>query len=354
MNIKVNKSKNLKEKVKSSQLGFGQVFTDHMFKIKYHSDKGWYNAEIIPYGDISLSPAATVFHYGQETFEGLKAYKSKSGQIRLFRPRENFKRLNKSNQRLCMPTVNIDDMMKALKQLIKLEESWIPTEEGTSLYIRPFVIATNPYLGVKASDIYELYIILSPVGSYYKTGLTPTKILVEENFVRAVKGGTGTAKAGGNYAASLQSIKNAQDKGCNQVLFLDAIERRYVEEIGTSNAFFKIDEVVYTPPLTGTILPGITRASVIELLKSKKIEVVEKRLTIEEIYQASLSGSLKEIFATGTAAVISPIGELIWNDKSIVANDRLIGPISQLIYEQITDIQVGNIDDPFNWIEIIE
>ena len=305
MKIRENLLKNKKEKPDFSNLVFGKNFSDHMFVMKYEDEKGWYDASIEPYAPITIKPGAIVFHYGQETFEGLKAYKDENGEISLFRPMDNFKRMNKSNERLCMPQFDADFVLKALKRLLIIEKDWIPTDFGTSLYIRPFMIATEEALGVKTSSEYTFFIILSPVASYYKNGIAPTSIYVEDFYVRASEGGTGEAKCGGNYAASIKPYIEAKKKGFDQVLFLDGSEHRYIEEVGTSNAFFVIDGTVVTPSLKGTILPGITRDSMIKVLKDKNIPVEERKITVDELFKAYDDGKLDEAFASGTAAVIS-------------------------------------------------
>ncbi len=320
----------------------------------YTEGQGWHDARIVPYQPITLDPASMIFHYGQSVFEGLKAYVTKKEQVLLFRPDENFKRLNKSNDRLCIPHVDENLALEALKQLIKIDREWIPTAEGTSLYIRPFVIATEPYLGVAPSDRYQFIIILSPVGSYYKEGIAPVKIAVESEFVRAVAGGTGTAKTGGNYASSLKAQQLSDSKGYSQVLWLDGVERKYIEEVGSMNIFFKIDGEVVTPSVNGSILEGITRKSIIELLKHWDMPVTERRISMEEIKQAYSEGKLEEAFGTGTAAVISPIGELFWNNEKMVINDGNTGEVSQKLYDTLTGIQNGTVEDPFGWAVEVE
>lgn len=328
---------------------FGTVFSDHMFVMDYSPEQGWHNGRIVPYGPLALEPATVVFHYAQAMFEGLKAYRSVDGRILLFRPEKNAQRTNVTNDRLCIPLIDEELMVEAIKQLVKVDQDWIPSEEGTALYIRPLIIATDPYLGLRPSKTFKFIIILSPVGPYYKGGMAPTKILVEDKYVRAAPGGTGFAKVGGNYAASIKSQEEALKKGYHQVLWLDAVERKYVEEIGTSNAFFKIDGEVLTAPLTGTILPGVTRDSVIHLLKHWGMKVSEKRFTIQEVYDAHAAGKLEEVFATGTAAVISPVGELCWKEQVIRINNGEIGPLAQKLYDTITGIQTGRIKDEFGW-----
>ena len=353
MNFEIEKTKNPKEKPEDKTLSFGNVFSDHMFVMDYTEGKGWHDGKIVPYGNLSLDPAAAIFHYGQEIFEGLKAYKTENGKILLFRVEKNAERSNVSSQRICIPTIEKSIYIEAVKSLIKIDKDWIPKSQGTSLYIRPFIISTEPFLGVRPSKTYKFVIIMSPVGSYYKGGLSPTKIFVETQLVRSVKGGTGSAKFGGNYAASLKSQVEVYEKGCSQVLWLDGISRKYIEEIGTSNAFFKIGGKIITPKLSGTILPGITRDSVITLLESWDCDIQEREITIDEIYEASLQNKLEEVFATGTAAVISPVGTLLWKDKTIKINDEKIGAISQKLYDTIVGIQTGKIEDKFNWTTLV-
>ncbi len=349
MEISIKKTLTPKAKPDESSLVFGHDFTDHMFIMDYTEGKGWHDPRIVPYGPLTLDPSTMVFHYAQETFEGLKAYKTATGDIQLFRAKDNIARLNQSNERLCIPTLNEEDVMQAITTIVKVDAEWIPKADGTSLYIRPFVIATDPFIGVKTSSTFMFMIILSPVGTYYKEGLSPTRIYVEEQYVRAVPGGTGHAKTGGNYAASLKAQVEAAKKGYSQVLWLDGIERKYVEEVGTSNAFFKVDDRIYTAPLEGSILSGITRDTSLKLLKSWGMEVVEEQFTIQQVYDWHAQGRLKEAFATGTAAVISPIGVLGWKGKDMVINNNEIGETSQKLYDTITQIQNGQLQDSFHW-----
>lgn len=350
MNISLKMSKTLKNKPADDSLSFGKQFSDHMFIMNYSTELGWNDARIIPYGPLSLDPSTSVLHYGQGIFEGMKAYKSTEGKTLLFRPTENIKRLNASCERMCIPKLNEDDVLQAITTLVNLEKEWIPTKKGTSLYIRPYIIATDPFLGVHPSHNYMFIIILSPVGAYYKTGLNPIKIYVEDQYARAVKGGTGTAKAMGNYAASLKAQQEAEDKGCMQVLWLDGIEKKYIEEVGAMNVFFKIGNKVITPALSGSILPGITRKSTIQLLKSWNIEVEERLITVDELISAHAEGIFEECFGTGTAAVISPVGELLYKENSYIINDNKTGELSQKIYDNLTGIQYGNLADPFEWV----
>lgn len=349
MNISFTESKNLKTKPSEEALGFGRNTTDYMFIMDYNDEQGWYDPKIVPYSPIPLDPSTCVLHYGQGVFEGLKAYNSPDGRILLFRPEENIKRLNRSCDRTCIPRLDEAEVLEAIKKVVSIEKDWIPKAEGTSLYIRPFVIATDPFLGVHPSHTYMFIIILGPVGNYYPSGLNPVKIFVEDEFVRAVSGGTGTAKTMGNYAASLKAQDKAEKQGFIQVLWLDGVHRKYVEEVGSMNVFFKIDGKVITPALSGSILPGITRMSCIELLKARGYEVEERPLSIDEIIAAHKAGKLEESFGTGTAAVISPIGELKYKDEDFVINDGGIGEVTSLLYDTLTGIQFGKLEDEFGW-----
>lgn len=348
-NFPITKTPSPKTKPDPDTLRFGVDFTDHMFIMEYQEGTGWYDGRIVPYAPLSLDPAAVVFHYAQEMFEGLKAYKTPEGKIQLFRPDMNAKRTNRTNDRLCIPQMDEELYVECIKALVRVDQDWIPEKEGTSLYIRPFIIADEPFIGVRRANHYKFIIILSPVGPYYEGGLTPTKIYVEDTYVRATPGGTGEAKCGGNYAASLKAQEEAHAKGYEQILWLDGVERKYVEEIGTSNAFFMIDDEVITAPLEGTILPGITRDSVIALLRKKGIKVSERRITIDEVFSAARDGRLKEMFASGTAAVISPVGELCYKDENVVINGGGIGPVAQELYDTLYGIQTGKIADTFGW-----
>lgn len=349
MNITVNKTSTPMEKPWGKTLGFGNYFTDHMFVMDYTEGQGWHDARIVPFENLSLSPAAMVFHYAQEMFEGLKAYKTAKGEALLFRPQKNIERMNRTNERLCIPQIDPDDALEAIKAIVDVDRDWIPDGEGTSLYIRPFIIATDPHLGVRPAKNYIFCIILSPVGAYYPEGINPVKIYVEDEYVRAVKGGIGFAKAGGNYAASLRAQKKAYDLGYTQVLWLDGVNREYIDEVGTMNVFFVIDGELITPALEGSILPGVTRDSVINLAKSFGLKVTERKLSINEVYAAAKEGKLNEAFGSGTAAVISPMGELNRDGDVIIINDGKIGPISQKLYDTLTDIQWGRIEDKFGW-----
>jgi branched-chain amino acid aminotransferase len=352
MEIKITKIDPERMKPKpedESKLGFGQIFTDHFFIVEYDNNEGWHNASIEPLRPLSLDPAAMCLHYGQEIFEGMKAYRGENGSVYLFRPEENMNRMNLSAERLCMPPIDIDLFMEALKKLVLLEKDWIPHGAGTSLYIRPTMIATEPALGVHPSGQYLFFIIVGPVGAYYPEGFSPTKIYVSEKHVRAAQGGVGDCKAAGNYAASLYASEEALKMGCAQVLWLDARERKYVEEVGTSNIFFVIGDDLITPPLSGSILPGVTRDSVILLAKSWGVNVLEKRLSMDEILNSIADGTLKETFASGTAAIVSPVGKIHYRGKDHVISDGNTGPLTERLYNEILGIQYGEKKDPFGW-----
>lgn len=351
--IRVELAEKKKEKPDSSKLVFGTIFTDHMFVMDYVEGEGWIDPRIEPYAPIALDPSATILHYGQTIFEGLKAYTTPDGDVQLFRPEQNFARMNRSAKRMCMPEIDEAFALKALTQLVALEKDWVPSEEGTSLYIRPFMIATEPFLGVRPARNYRLMIIMSPVGQYYAEGVNPVGIAVENEYVRAVRGGTGEAKTAGNYAASLMAQELIASKGVAQVLWLDGVERKYIEEVGSMNVFFKINGEVVTPALSGSILPGVTRASTIELLKSWDVPVVEKKLAMEEIIEAAANGTLEEAFGTGTAAVISPIGRLVYGDEEIIINNGETGVVAKRVYDTITGIQYGTVADTFGWVKKI-
>lgn len=348
--LKIELTKAKKQKPAADQLGFGNHFTDHMFIMDYSVDIGWHHSRIIPYQPIVLDPAAKVFHYGQTIFEGLKAYKTEDGRVLLFRPQKNIQRMNRSNERLSVPELDVELTIDALKQLLAVDQDWIPTAPGTSLYIRPFVIATQPALGVAPSTHYQFIIIMSPVGAYYTEGVNPVKIFVESEYVRSVKGGVGEAKTAGNYAAGLKAQEIAKEKGYSQVLWLDGVHRKYIEEVGSMNVFFKINGTVHTPMLNGSILDGVTRNSIIQLLKHWSISIEERPISIEELYEASRKGELEEAFGTGTAAVISPIGELNWQDEKLIINGGLTGELSKKLYDTLTGIQMGKVRDPFGWM----
>ena len=339
-----------KPKPRDEELTFGRIFTDHMFMMDAVADQGWQNPRIAPYGPITLDPSAAVFHYSQELFEGLKAYRSPRDTILLFRPDMNAARLNRSAARLCMPPVDEEMFVTAIKTLVALERDWVPRAAGTSLYIRPTMIATEPFLGVRPSQTYCFFIILSPVAAYYAEGFSPVKILVEDRYVRAVKGGMGAAKTGGNYAASLAAGEEAHRRGFSQVLWLDGVERQYIEEVGSMNIAFVIDDELVTPPLTGTILEGITRDTVLQLAKDWGIRVAERPITITEVFAAARSGRLRESFGMGTAAVVSPVSELSYQGQSVTLSNGQVGPLAQRLFDEISAIQRGLNPDPHGWV----
>lgn len=350
----VIKNEHPSQKPDSKDLVFGTVFTDHMFVMDYNREKGWHDGKVVPYGPLSLDPAAAVFHYGQEMFEGLKAYRTADGRVQLFRPHMNAQRTNRTNDRLCIPNMDEDLFVSAVKAVVKVDQDWIPHGEGTSLYIRPFIIATEAFLGVHAANEYKFCIILSPVGPYFKGGLTPTKMYVEDVYVRAVKGGTGEAKCGGNYAGALKAQVIAKKKGYAQILWLDGKEQKYIEEIGAANAFFVIGDQVVTSELNGSILPGITRDSILQLCKKEGIPCAERKISIDELEEAYRKGELKEMFASGTAAIIAPVGELLYKGENMVINEGKIGPIAQKMYDTIYGIQTGRLPDTMNWTVPVE
>ncbi len=346
----VQRAAQLKEKPDPKTLVFGKTFTDHMFVMNYNAGQGWHDGRIVPYGPLELAPSAMVFHYAQEVFEGMKAYRRPDGGVQLFRPMDNVRRLNDSCERLCIPKLPEEEALAAIEALVKVEADWVPSEPGTSLYIRPFVIATDASLGVHASHSYLFCVICCPVGAYYAEGINPVRIYVENEDVRAVRGGTGYTKCGGNYAASIRAGERAEEQGYAQVLWLDGVERKYIEEVGSMNVMFKVDGKVITPKLTGSVLPGITRRSCIQLLKDWGVEVEERLITAQELFDAAKEGKLEEAWGTGTAAVVSPVGEMGWNDQHAVVNGGKIGPITQKLYDTLTGIQWGTCEDPHNWV----
>ena len=339
-----------KERPDEANLGFGKKFTDHMFIMNYTEGKGWHDGRIVPYAPFELDPACMVFHYAQEIFEGMKAYRIADGSVQLFRPVENARRINASGERMCIPPIPEEDFVDAVKELVAVDEDWVPHAPGTSLYIRPFIIASDVALGVHASKTYIFCIICSPSGSYYAGGMSPVKIYVENEDVRAVRGGTGFTKCGGNYAGSIRAAEKAEKAGYSQVLWLDGVERKYIEEVGAMNVMFKIGGKVVTPALNGTVLPGITRKSCIELIRSWGIEVEERLLSAEELFDAAENGLLEEAWGTGTAAVVSPIGQMKWNDREVVVNGGEIGTVTQKLYDELTGIQWGRVEDTRGWI----
>ena len=351
MEIKVTLSQNLKVKpADESKLGFGNFFTDHMFLMDYVDGEGWKDARIVPYGDFHLDPAAMVLHYGQAIFEGTKCYRRADGGLQLFRPEANFARMTRSAERLGMPALDEKTALEGLKKLIDIEQDWVPHQDGTSLYIRPTMIALDAQLGVHAAHHYLFYIILSPVGSYYKEGLKPVSIYVEDEYVRAVRGGVGFTKCAGNYAASILAGEVAAKKGYSQVLWLDGVEQKYVEEVGSMNMMFAYGNKIVTPALNGSILPGITRDSIITVARALGYEVEEKRLAIADIFADAKAGKLTEAFGTGTAAVISPVGTLAWKDEVLTIGGGDIGPVAQKLYDTLTGIQYGRVADDHGWV----
>ncbi len=351
MEITVTKAERLKRKPDPSKLGFGNLFTDHMFNMDYHPDQGWYSPRIEPYSPITMDPATMVLHYGQAVFEGLKAYRTPAGRVQLFRPRDNVRRMNRSCRALCIPELDEAFVLEALKRLVLMEKDWVPDAPGTSLYIRPTIIATDPFLGVRASHTYRFFIILSPVGAYYPEGFNPVKIWVTRDHVRAVRGGLGEAKTPANYAASLLAGEDAHRQGYTQVLWLDGVEQKYVEEVGSMNIFFVLDDELVTPQLNGSILPGITRASVLELARSWDMPASEQQISIDDVLKAHDDGRLQEVFGSGTAAVISPVGELHCGERNIVIGGGEVGPVAKKLFDTIMDIQYGRAEDPMGWIE---
>ncbi len=354
MKIRIERRKDLKDKPNQNQLEFGKYFTDHMFLMDWTTEKGWHDARIVPYGALPTDPATMVLHYAQETFEGLKAYRDPQGNVQLFRPEMNAQRMINSNRRLCMAELPVDMFVEAVEAIVKYDEEWIPTLPETSLYIRPFMYAAQPGVGVHPANHYIFCIILSPVGNYYPEGVNPVKIWVEDEYVRAVKGGTGFTKCGGNYAASIAAQVKAEEHGYTQVLWLDGVHRKYVEEVGTMNVMFKIDGKIITAPLEGSVLPGVTRDSIITLLKDFGYEVEERLLSIDELMDAAKNGKLEEAFGTGTAAVISPIGELCYKGEEVIINDFKTGELTQKLYDTLTGIQWGKVEDKFNWVHKVK
>ena len=350
MNITITKNPNPAPLTPEDQLGFGRVFSDHMFMMDWEAGRGWYDARIIPFGRIDLHPASTVLHYGAEIFEGLKAYRRADGGVQLFRPRENIRRMNNSAVRMALPEMDEDMMFEILTTFVKLEERWVPNTFGTSLYLRPFLYGNDEHLGVHAVHRATFVLIASPSGSYYKEGINPVSIMIESEDVRAVRGGTGFAKCGGNYAASTRAGERAASLGYSQVLWLDGVERKYIEEVGAMNVMFRIGDEIVTPMLSGSILPGITRKSCIEVLRSEGYTVTERLLSVDELVAALEDGSLKEAWGCGTAAVVSPIGKLAYGDKVYTVSEGKIGEVTQKLYDTLTGIQWGKTDDPYGWV----
>ena len=352
LNISIIKTQNPKVKpTDESTLGFGKLFTDHMFVVEYTEGIGWHDARIQPYGPLAIAPASPVLHYAQEIFEGLKVYRREDGELQMFRPIENARRMNRSAARICMPELDAEFQVAAMKALVEVEKDWVPTRKGTSLYLRPTMIAHGAELGVHPAKKYLYFIICSPAGNYYKNGMAPVKIHIEDRYVRAVIGGIGEAKTGGNYAASLKATFDAADKGFDQVLWLDGKENKYVEEVGAMNMMFVIGGKLLTAPTQGSILPGITRMSILELAKDKGLEVEVRPISVDELFKAYEEGTFTEAFGTGTAAVISPVGLLEYHGKTMVLNNGQIGPVAQDMYDTLVGIQRGERPDPHNWID---
>lgn len=351
LDIKVTRVPRTRVMPKAADLGFGRIFTDHMFAMDYEEGRGWFDARIVPYGPIPMDPGASALHYGQAMFDGCKAFRAKDGRVLLFRNKRHAARMSEGAPRLGMPAPDPDTIHEAMKALVDFERDWVPNEPGTSLYLRPTLIGTEGFLGVRAAKKYLFYVILSPVGAYYADGMKPVKIWVEKDYIRAAKGGLGAVKAGANYAASLFAATAAQKRGYAQVLWLDAIEHRYCEEVGVMNLFVQFKDEIVTAPLGGTILAGVTRDSVITLLRDWGYKVNERRYAFDEVIEAKKNGSLGEVFGTGTAAVISPVGEFGFTEGSLKTSDGTIGPLAQRLYSTLTSIQYGEAPDTHGWTE---
>jgi len=348
--IRITRATTRKPKPKDHELGFGTVFTDHMFVADFQEEKGWYDPRIEPYGPLSLDPACAVLHYAQAVFDGLKAFRGQDRKVRLFRPQKHVERMNGSARRMCIPPLDPDLALRSLVELVRVEQDWVPGSVGTALYIRPTIIASEPFLGVRPAKSYIYYVILSPVGAYYAEGMNPVKILVVDKYVRAVEGGVGAAKTAGNYAASLYAAEEAKHQGFTQVLWLDGRERRYLDEVGTMNIMLRIGDEVVTPPLgAATILPGVTRDSALTLMREWGLRVSERPIAIDEVVAAARNGTLREVWGTGTAAVISPVGELSYQGERLVINGGKIGELTQRLYQAIVDIQYARVPDTRGW-----
>ncbi len=353
-NFPVTRTTTPRVKPSAAERGFGKYFSDHMFIMNYDKGQGWHDPRIVPYGPLTLDPSAMIFHYAQTVFEGMKAYRRADGHIQLFRPDANIQRMKDSCERMCIPFIDDELYLNAIKELVTLDADWVPSEPETSLYIRPFVFATEAHVGVHAAHSYLFIIFTSPVGSYYPEGINPVRIMIESRDVRAVRGGTGYCKCGGNYAASLRAGEKASNAGFTQVLWLDGVHQKYIEEVGSMNVMFKIDGKIVTPELNGSVLPGVTRRSCLELLRDWGYEVEERLLSAQELTEAAASGSLEEAWGTGTAAVVSPIGEIFLDGKDYRINDFKIGPVTQRLYDHITGIQWGTIPDDKNWTVLVK
>ncbi len=355
MKLEIQPIEHLKPRIEDeTQLVFGKQFSDRMFVMDYQRGQGWHSARIQPYQPFVLDPAAMVLHYAQEIFEGMKAFRRPDGQIALFRPLDNMHRFNRSAERMCMPEIDAEFMLESIKELVRLEADWVPHTEGTSLYIRPAMIASEPMLGVRPADEYLCYVIVCPVGAYYKGGLAPVKIWMSDHYVRAAHGGTGEVKTGGNYAASLYAARQAAEQGYDQVLWLDAEEKRFIEEVGSMNVCFVLDGRLVTSPLSGTILDGITRRSILTLAQEQGLEIEERALAVDEIFAAADDGRLTEAFGVGTAVVVSPIGQLTYKDRTAKIGDgQTTGPWTQKFYDTLTGIQYGRLPDTHGWVELL-
>jgi len=347
--IRITRAVTKKPKPKDSELGFGMIFTDHMFVADFQEEKGWYDPRVEPYGPLSLDPATAVLHYAQAVFDGLKAFRGQDSKVRLFRPQKHIERMNSSAKRMCIPPLDPDLALRSLVTLVGLERDWVPSSVGTALYVRPTIIASEPFLGVRPAKSYIYYVILSPVGAYYKEGMNPVKILVVDSYVRAVDGGVGAAKTGGNYAASLLAAEEAHHAGFTQVLWLDGAQRKYLDEVGTMNIMLRLGDEVVTPPLTGTILPGVTRDSALTLMREWGLKVSERQIAIDDVMAAAGKGTLREAWGTGTAAVISPVGELSYRGERLAINGGRIGELTQRLYQAIVDIQYARVPDTHGW-----
>jgi branched-chain amino acid aminotransferase len=350
LNIEVQRAAALKPKPSEENLGFGRYFSDHLFRMDYTAEAGWHSARIVPYGPLGVDPAAAAFHYAQAVFDGAKAFRGPDGKVRVFRLADHCRRLNASADRLCMPTLEHSVLEQSIVELIRMEQDWVPSSKGTALYLRPTIVATEGFLGVRPAERYTYFVIVSPVGSYFAGGQQPVSIWVEEKYTRAAPGGLGAAKAAANYAASLTAAVEAKKRGYAQVLWLDALEHKYIEEVGTMNLFVRIGDEVITPPLDGTFLPGITRDSALALMRHWGMKVSERKLSITELRAAHAKGELKEVFGTGTAAVISPVGALGFAGGNLVVADGKVGEVSQRLYQAITSIQYGTAPDTFGWM----
>jgi branched-chain amino acid aminotransferase len=354
VDISVTKTTHPKPRPNDNDLTFGTVFTDHLFVLDFDEGKGWHDARIIPYQSFSLDPASSVLHYAQAVFDGLKAFRGRDGTIRLFRPKKHAERLRKSCERLCIPEIDVDLVVESFKKLVEVDQDWVPSKPGTSLYLRPTVIANENFLGVRPAKRYTYFLVLSPVGPYYAEGVNPVKILATDQYVRAVQGGLGEAKTAANYAASLYGAEVAKKAGYTQVLWLDGVQHRYLDEVGTMNIMVKIGDEIVTPPLNGAILPGVTRDSILTLMRDWGLKVSERPIAIDEVFAAADQGTLAEMWGTGTAAVVSPVGELGFRDKKIQINGGKTGPLTQKLYDAIVAIQYGETNDPHGWTQVVK